>query len=337
VIEGLSLIPNAKFQLRIENLTDFPNATFDDATGVFEWTPPAGFVDTLDKKEMKLNVLIYTTNLSKVRRRNANITINIESSKEAPTIESMGFENNQTSMREGEILNFNVSVRDITGINSNDGRPSLSLSVQNNNSPYNTEDTGIITYVSSVPTQDPTDKSLWNFRLRVDLRSREITNSKKNITISAKAISRYRVPSVDEDLYLDIFTSLKSPVLSWAGTLQMKAGVKNSFAYMVFDPRGEGEVQQKLLTDCTKIHANLKCGACTSSTDPAMGAILTCPITWDIPSDYLVTGGKGYVGFDIQVSAKSKYWSDPYQLPPVTVTRFIQVLPPDIILSSGGK
>src|SRR5688572_28256023 len=33
-------------EIVVENLADFPGATFDQNTGVFQWTPPAGFVES---------------------------------------------------------------------------------------------------------------------------------------------------------------------------------------------------------------------------------------------------------------------------------------------------
>ena len=337
VIEGQIFIPGATFELRIENLTDFPGATFDKATGIFEWAPPAGFVDTVTDKKMKLNVLMFTNNQTPVRRKPKSITVNISSSRAAPEIVSISYDNNPLSrMREGESVDFSIVVRDATGVNMPEGRPTLILGVINANYPYDPEDAGIIGYRNTTPEQNPLDKSLWTYRMKVDLRNREITNSSKNISIEVSALSRFKVVSAEESIRLLVYSSLKQPSITWSGALQFKAGMKNSFTYSVFDPRGEGEVQHKLVTNCAMIHPNLKCGPCSTTNDPTVGTIQVCPITWDIPSDYLITGGRNSVTMDMDLSLKSKVFGDNYQGPVTRASRSILISPPDIVVSGGN-
>lgn len=336
-IKGIVLIAKADFELSIENLADFPDAKFDPATGVFEWMPPNGFITDFNTKRMNLNILISTKNVTPIRIKHKTVPVFVTPSAKIPTVMSVKFDQGRTSMREGEVLKFDVQVKDITGVDVEGSRPALNFLPGNDGS---VEAASLVTeqdlgYNVSNPSVDANDKSLWTFHMQIDLRKREVTASKVNVRFNIVAVSRFKVVSQSLNASLDILTGLQAPTLSWAEAQQMKAGQKNNFTFMVLDPRGEGEVQFSMLTDCSKISPTLTCGACTSIKDPTLGKILSCPVSWDIPADYLTSGGASTVTLEMQINSKSKISGDNYATPVQTLTRTIRVLPADPVPAPG--
>ena len=55
------LLPGYTVRISLDNLTDFPNARFDAATGQFTWTPQVGLVTDENMVIKELNVRVIAT------------------------------------------------------------------------------------------------------------------------------------------------------------------------------------------------------------------------------------------------------------------------------------
>ena len=94
--------------LAVENLPDFPGATFDRATGLFEWTPPLNFVTNEMSRQVTLTVFMQTMKGPRLSlRKSFNVFVTrVESDPEIVAVEAIPLS------REGEIKNFHVTVKD---------------------------------------------------------------------------------------------------------------------------------------------------------------------------------------------------------------------------------
>ncbi len=332
-IKGMVYIDKADFEISIENMDQFPGAKFNTTDNVFEWTPPAGFITDFSTKRMSITIVMTTKNVTPVRIKKKTVPVFITPSttSKTPKIVSVKFDQDKTSVREGEILNFDVVVKDITAVDADGGRPSLTFLPTADGS---VEAASIVSmrdlsYPRKNPEVDPNDKTLWTFKMQVNLISREITTSKARMRFVMVTTSRFNVQSQPEYANLDILTNIQVPAISWNQPQEFKAGAKNSFTFTVYDPRGEGDPVFTMQTDCSKIHPKLVCGTCVAKNEALLGRVLYCPISWDIPADYIETTGKEYVNFQMSLSAKSKVYGDNYTSAMQTLSRTIKILPPD--------
>ncbi len=331
-ISGLVLVPGATFELNISNAADFPNIKFDSSTGTITWTPQPGFGTGVgDVQHLPMNIEMVTHGGGPSRSASHSIPVYVHPAKQAPIVLSVTFEGGKKQMRENEVLKFDVVVKDATGSDVDGSRPTLTFAPAQDGS---FEAASVVSYVQSGwgggpnPVQNQTDKSLWTFHMQVDLTSREITTSSIDLKLNVVAVSRFDVRSAPFVSRLSILTSINTPVVSWTDTEDMTAGTKNSFTYMIFDPRGESDVQQTMITNCASIEPHLVCGTCTRNYNSAMnGDILLCPITWDIPAGYSPGGWSDTVTIEFSVSAKSKVYGDTYVTPTRKISRYIRIRP----------
>lgn len=329
-IEGRALNPKAGINIEITNLASFPGATYDMITGIFEWTPPVGFVTGNSTRTVTLSILLTTTNVAPAGRREKNVPVIVESSQQAPEVVSMTFPGGAyAKVREGSVLDIEVVVRDATAADTRDERPTLTFEVFKGYSVP--QDAGMLT-INGVPKVDPLDPSLWTFKVKLDLRNREVTKNEDSLRIVISAVSRYRIVSAKKGEYITVQTNLENPVVSWVRDYEMQVGKNSAFTYLVWNPKGEGNVEQNMISSCAKIHPALSCKACVKDSDTAFGNFLRCDVAWDIPADYLDKGGSSKVTLDFDVRSVSSISGDSgYATTPLKISRTIRIFAPVIV------
>lgn len=282
------LLPDYVVELKIENLSEYPNAKFNATTGKFTWTPPIGFVNaaggttTLERKLLIRATAVKTD--APVLFREREIKIKISREYVAPTITQVRKDYNV--LREGYSMYLRVRVKDMDALEADRttwpeiqfSRPGTSKSLVgwidfNNSSVYGRNEYELI--------------------YRIDLTSAELTKSGADFITSLTAVTRYGKRSNPEQFGLTVFTSLNQPSTTWTQTQDFKAGEKRSFQFVIFDAKQEGRLALQSWRDVpTGATVN-----CTPSPDSA--AVLLCTIEWE-PA--LTEAGKqAYIYANVQV------------------------------------
>ena len=110
LIDGEEPAIGRNFIVKIDNLTDYPGATFEGTSGRLKWTPAAGASAGHAVYVAAMNVIIETTKGKRVAREQ-KIPVHLKRQKSEPIIEAIE-DLKKSEMHEGERRDFLVKVRD---------------------------------------------------------------------------------------------------------------------------------------------------------------------------------------------------------------------------------
>jgi hypothetical protein len=289
-INGQVAVLGKDFLLSIENIKDFPGASFDPMTGVFVWTPGGDHSQEEYTRNAHLDIVLSTV-ASPILATRKSINLFVARGEMDPAVLDVA-DLTSKAVREGESRQFKVIVSDPDGLDLDNRRPRL-LVVANTQGPSNVAH---LVYVvdskfSDVnPIQDPTDKSKWIFTVVIDVKDREVTKAAGNFSFSLVAVSRFGRTSTPKRVDARIWTSVREPLISWSDTYDIFAGQENVIAFSVYDPQSEGQVSVNLFR-CDLLPGSPSC----SCTDQSRDGTQLCTIRWRVPSnaslgEYVIEG-----------------------------------------------
>lgn len=310
------------YTLSIDNLADFPGASFDAPTGQLTWSPRPGFVQSNYTRNVHFDVTL-TTKFSPIRKTTKSILAVVTRSKIDPSIVSIE-DLSVNPIHEGEARVFKVVVRDPHADDQDDMRPLLTVVASDNTKPsaagYITQQKGMGT---ANPTRDPNDPTLWNFNLVIDLRNKELTTGKTTLGFGLVATSRYGEASPIKTGNATVITSLNDPLVTWPDSqpIDVVAGKENTVTFSVFDPKAEGNLSVNFTTRCDVTLGGAATCSCAAQPVSASGIVTNlCTIRWSAPAI------APSAPFEIDFSSlnQSKYDSQQKQTPFVRYLRVVQ-------------
>jgi hypothetical protein len=274
-VDGHEPVQGQDFELMITNLADFgKDATFDAATGEFVWTPQKGYTEQNYTKQAHLDVTIATLK-APIMSKSTKIPVWVTRAKEVPQILSIDLEKTEP-LREGERMNFTVKVKDAAALNQDDMRPRLLIL------PGNGTDAGTFALASSIryqyedPSVDSADKSIYTFRMVLDLQGKELTHSKEKFEFAVSALNRFGEQSSSLEKAVTVVTSVKAPSISLPlpDAVTVYRGQDNVIAFTVFDPLGETTLSYNF-DRCDALGGGTGCECITTSSGN-----LSCTLKW---------------------------------------------------------
>lgn len=259
-ISARILLPGYSHSISIENLDEFPGATFDANTGKFKWTPARGTVigeEMTSEKILKVSVVASKPG-APVLVGGKEIVIGIARAFTAPEVVTIRA--NKQKLREGESDTVTVTVRDADAVKEIESTwPTIQF-------------TNVIGGKSLVPFVSLIDtawkNNLIEYTMRVDLTDAELTKAVSDYSFGVKANSRFAQTSDEKRVDYSVMTSLTDAVTTWVAEQEGTPGKVIEYQFMVYDPKGEAAVTvtsfQNLpvgaLASCTKVNAsNLSC------------------------------------------------------------------------------
>lgn len=243
------------FILSIDNMDEFPGATFDAKTGAFKWTPPkdstGGAYGVPKSLRVRLeatpvaggaklattkDILIYVT-----RAEGDPEILNVDDLKTLPT-------------REGEIRKFDVTLTDPDGSDVDGARPRL-IAIP---SVRGIADVAGLVYMDESTAAKPNPvfdiaSKTWKFSMVLDLRTRtnqrgrDFTDRQATFKFALQAISRYGGTAI-KPVDADIITDVLPPQVTWGDAIEIVGGVENSIQFTAFDPYAEGQIRVEFVT-----------------------------------------------------------------------------------------
>ncbi len=282
VLDGLG----STFELSIDNLRDFPGATFDKTTGIFKWEPPrdtTGGEYGLPKRlvvRLSVDPVAGGTKLGTTQE----ILIYVTRSEVDPEVVSVddGLIKPEP-VREGELRKFTVTVKDPDSVDADGLRPRL-VSVP---AVRGTSDISSLVYMDASnttdpnPKQDPSDKSKWIFKMVLDLRApadqrgRDFTRTRDDFKFGLQVVSRFGRVGM-KDVTTPIVTSVLKPEVTWFDPIEAIAGQENVIQFHAYDPYSEGKVSVNFITRIDQLPGAGVAFCKLASRD---GAVL-CRISW---------------------------------------------------------
>ncbi len=307
----------ATFDLSIDNLRDFPGATFDAATGAFKWTPPR---DTTGgefcgvPKRLVARLTANPIDGGKKIGTIKDIPIYVIRTEFDPEIVSVEDLVKPSPTREGQARKFLVTVKDPDAIDADGLRPRL-VAVPAKRGTFDVS--GLVymqdpTSTEPNPTQDPNDKQKWIFKMVLDLRAqpdqrgRDFTRSQETFKFGLQTVSRFgRVGMKEVDV--SIITDVMKPEASWGiEPIEAVVGQENLMQFTVYDPYAEGKISVNFKTRIDQLPG---AGVAFCNLSPSRDGAMICRISYK-PSTAALSAPKGEFPIEFVVRNESKVPGD---------------------------
>ncbi|MBC7420622.1 MAG: hypothetical protein H7328_07835 [Bdellovibrio sp.] len=280
-IQGRVLIPGVGFKLQIENMAQFPGATFDPVTGLFRWTPSKEALPNGLDGQFELNIALVTVPGNTgypVSVEKKTITLNIFRNYTKPMITSVV--GNSSNMIVGGRYDFAVMLEDFDSSLPSDfslffkdcsngtvGRISQAVSYQNINFIKDTQPGKFRGFVT------------------MNLTDTRLAFNNRNFCFTVTAVSKYYVSS--NPYQVDVV--VKNPLQAAKTTrsiIDVKKGTSGEYNISFFDPGQVGAIKVSKMPDLTALPGS------TITCDNNFGytAIVDCKLVIDATSPTVLPG-----------------------------------------------
>lgn len=243
-IQGRVMVPDVSFQLSVDNLADFPGATFDPATGDFKWVPTKAQVGSFPSMEMALRVSLVTDATP------ANPTVSIE--KKTISLVIMNAYNKpiintvtgpSSAVIGASTTKFQVTFEDIDALNEAD----TTLNVRDC-STWNSESIAHLVDVRASQADAAAGKYKADVYLGLsDSKAASLPSGEYCFAIVA--ISKHGVSSEPYKAQISIEGKFKNTKATMEWTPVINIGDKVRISFSIFDPTGNGNVSVKSMDD----------------------------------------------------------------------------------------
>lgn len=246
-ITGRVLVPNLKFILQVENLAQFPGATFDQATGIFKWAPAKEILGAETSGHFQLNVNMITlpgVSGFPVSTESIPVTLQIFRNYSKPLISSV--QNGNINLVVGNTYELSLELEDIDAALPSDFK--LFFADCNNRNSVN-----IASAISYDPNQFLRNSLTGKYRgnIILDLKSHSLPYDNRNFCFTVKSFSRFGLSSDPYPVNLVI----KNPLHAGSITktiAAVKKGTTAEFNFTFFDPGQVGNIKVSIIPDISK-------------------------------------------------------------------------------------
>lgn len=281
-IQGRVMMAGVDFQLSVDNLDEFPGATFDTTTGEFKWTPAKALMGGFPSVELPLRITMATI----PNKENATITVEkktislvIVNTYSKPIINSVGGSN---PLPTGSRHVFAFDLEDVDAVSLKD----VAVEVRECASTYYATSVAHLVEIRRVE-QSSSGPGRYSGEAVLDLSSAGGLNS-GTYCFGLMAISRHGVVS---DIYKKEFSieaKMKATKITQQKALEMTVGEKVYLAFSFYDPSGVGQLSVKSMDDIATM---------------LPGSSLSCTSTWSTRSQL------DCAGFVDATSAQIRYYT----------------------------
>ncbi|GEM_PF-6453721 len=241
------LDPNFKqSKIEILNLADFPEASFDQATGVFSWTPSYGQVLTGFVSERDLIVRLEASPIRQNQELDGVTLINDKSIKiliykqgREPKISSVSIK--ADFLREGGNYELEIRVEDPDSLMTDSTSPELIITAPANKYP---KIKNLIPYLSLASKKTDKNNKQWVFKYYINLNKEEFTASTDLAGFTIQAQGYLGLKSGEVPFEKTVYTKLSRNILSTVTNqlVSFYGGQSNRHVIYVYDPKQEAQL-----------------------------------------------------------------------------------------------
>lgn len=244
-IQGRVMVEGVNFTLSIENLSEFPGATYDAQTGEFKWTPTKEIVSGFSETDVFLKVRLVTVRTEKVASslREASFRINVKNTYTRPIVNFITAEKNYVT---GSNYDMAFELEDIDATGDGD----VNLSVRDCASSYSYKSISHFVKIQRY-TRDANRPGKFVGTLSLQLSNAALVPS-DSYCFALQATSKFNVAS---ELYTKQF-NIQSKIRDTRANLEeveMLLGQTMSLSFSIYDPSGYGTVSVKSMTDISTL------------------------------------------------------------------------------------
>lgn len=303
------LLEGYSAEVSIENLSDFPGATYDANTKIFTWTPPEGFVTSIGTNgvtaQLPLIVRAYGYKPEsqvlvdeQVRPMSVNRKLNdpliLSANMPAPFI------------REGATMRVPVVIFDKDALpNDRSTWPKLTLTTL--------AGAKSLSALTSIAREESLGSNRYQLTIEIDTRDVELSDSIDLFKLGMFVTTRFNKISPRQDLSLEVYTSFATPVSTWTETVQVKETEALVHKFIITDPKLEAVLKMERVVS--------KPGGSDLVCQATARGVLNCTFTW--------TPSEGQVGsHNLRVDIQSRNFNISDTTQPIRTLNFrTQVLP----------
>lgn len=304
VVSGRVLRDKYIAQLAIQNISDFPGASFDPTTGTFRWNPALGIVpDSSDMTERNLRVQMIAKSPDgrEVVSKTRDFPVLIQ--KVGIRAAIVGHNLNTAFVREGSALSFDVEVL-YRGVPNQPQPPDLRVQVEKPTNPW---DADLSKYVTSAgaATQSRADANRWTYRFEIDLSEAELTKSSRDFKFKVAFVNPQGLSSTPQEFQVEVRTDLSAIISTEErGAIEVNPGKTVTRDLVFLDPGDEGKLTASLIGP-----AQLPAGMTVNCRSGNSTAIHICTVTWAVdPTQANAT----FVDLEFKAVSQSPIWNDSY-------------------------
>lgn len=244
-IFGRVMTPNVNFQISIDNLSEFPGATFDANKGEFRWQPQKATVGNLPSVELPLRVTlstIPTQDAPTVSVERKTVVLVIGNSYSKPLMNSVS---GPTSIVTGARHTFKFQLEDLDAVAPSD----VTIDVRTCDSTYNENSLSHLVTIKDVQV-DSAGTHKFKGEAILDLVGADYVNS-GSYCIGLIAASKHGVTS---DLYKKTFyveAKMKATKMTMESAPVITVGDKIQIGFSIYDPSGVGKLNVRSMDSLT--------------------------------------------------------------------------------------
>ncbi|WP_413944281.1 hypothetical protein [Bdellovibrio sp. HCB-162] len=246
-ILGRVMTPDVGFKISIDNLADFPGATFDDTTGDFKWTPSKKEVGSFPSMELPLRVTLATEVSAAsptISVEKKVISLIIQNAYSKPIVNTV---TGPTSVTVGSTYDFDFTMEDVDALNETDA----SIQVRDCTTSYYSDSIAHLVEVRNVAANTTTPNK-YQGKVRLDLTKAGLLSS-GTYCFGLQAVSKHGVVS---DLYkreITIEAKMKNTRMTMETAPEVRVGEKIQIGFAIYDPTGNGQLTMKSQDDIATI------------------------------------------------------------------------------------
>lgn len=257
-ILGRVMSPGLQFQLSIDNMSEFPGATFDATTGQFKWSPLKSMMNGFPSIELPLRVTMATI------ATKDNPTVSVEKKTVALVIVNQYMKpivntvTGPSTVVVGSPYKFPFEFEDQDAFSASDA----ALEVRDCNS-YSVKPLGHFVQLSKIEAV-PNKPNHFKGEALLDL-ARAENLATGTYCLGLMAISKFGVISDVYSKEFKVEAKMKAPRSTAERLYEMTVGDKVRISFSIFDPAGEGFVSILSMDSIADILPGSML-ACTKST-----------------------------------------------------------------------
>lgn len=282
-IQGRVLVDGVDFGIAIENLSEFPKATYNEQTGEFKWTPTKEIVAGLPETDVFLKVRLITVRTPAVASsvREEVYRINIKNDYTRPMV---NFITAQPHYFTGSNYELPFEVEDIDANGEND----VKLVVRDCPMSYSYKSIAHFVKIQNFRA-DRNRPGKFTGALSLQLANAALVPS-DSYCFSLEATSKFNVSSVIYNQQFKISSRVRD-TRSNLEQVEILLGQMMSLSFSIYDPSGYGAVSLASMTDITTL---LPGSSLTCRRSPNNNAQLDC-------TGVIVTTGAEAKNYDLEI------------------------------------
>lgn len=246
-ILGRVMIPDVGFSITIDNLSEFPGATYDATTGDFKWTPAKSAVGSFPSLSMELRVTLVTEVSEKsptVSAEKKAIALVIQNSYSKPIVNTVTAPPTPISI--GNSYKFKVAMEDVDALSTGD----VSMMVRDCEKSYYSTSIGHLVKLGKVKAGTTFGK--YENEATVDLTKADYLEGAR-YCFAVSAVSKHGVSSDLYEVEFEAEGRMKNTKITLEKVPTLTLGDKMQIAFTIYDPSATGTLTMTRFDEISKI------------------------------------------------------------------------------------